>query len=126
MPLQKHVEVRESVCRFRLAGECSLIEVVEAITSAIAHSRDQSIDKLLINATDVMGVPIPSLVDRFLMVEEWAQESKGMVVVALVVHAEYIHPEKFGVRVAADFGLTSDVYTSETDALKWLSSHLGS
>ena len=43
-----------------------------------------------------------------------------MVVVVLVIQAEYIHPEKFGVKVAADFGLMADVYTSETDALKWL------
>lgn len=126
MALQKHVEIREGICRFGLSGECSLIEAVECITSAIAYCRDQSIDKVLINAMGLTGLPVPSLVDRFLMVEEWAQESKGMVVVVLVVHAEYIHAEKFGVRVAADFGLTSDIYTSETDALKWLTSHAGS
>jgi hypothetical protein len=38
----------------------------------------------------------------------------------MVVHAEYIHPQKFGVVVAADFGLTCDVHTSESDALRWL------
>jgi hypothetical protein len=43
-----------------------------------------------------------------------------MVAVVLVVHAEYIHPEKFGMQVAAHFGLKSDVYSSETDALRWL------
>jgi len=56
------------------------------------------------------------------MVEDWAQEAKSMVVVVLVAHPEYIHPEKFGVKVAADFGLTLDVYTSEASALQWLSS----
>ena len=76
--------------------------------------------RLLVNATELTGVPIPSLVDRFLMIEEWAQEAQSMVVVALVVPAEYIHPQKFGIRVAADFGLVADVYTSETDALRWL------
>jgi hypothetical protein len=43
------------------------------------------------------------------MVEEWAQTAESMVVVGLVVRAEYIHPQKFGVVVAADFGLTCDV-----------------
>ena len=57
------------------------------------------------------------------MVEEWAQAAKGMVVAAIVAHPEYIHPEKWGVKVAADFGLTVDVFTSEIDALKWLSSY---
>jgi hypothetical protein len=58
------------------------------------------------------------------MVEEWAREGKGVVVVAMVTRAEYIHPKKFGVKVAADFGLRLDVYTSETDAFRWLSSGL--
>ena len=70
--------------------------------------------------TGLTGVPIPSLVDRFLMIEDWAQEAKGMVLVVLVVNAEYVHPERFGVKVAADFNLVADVYTSETDAFKWL------
>src|SRR5271169_2252729 len=124
MRLQKHVEVREGICQLRLSGECSLIEAVELITHEIAYCRDQGIDKLLIEATGLIGVPTPSLVDRFLMAEEWAHEAEGMVVVVLVIRAEYIHPEKFGVRVAADFGLTLDVYTSETEAMKWLLSRV--
>ena len=110
----------EGICQFRPRGECSLVEAVELINRAIAYCRDQRVAKLLVNGTGLVGVSVPSLVDRFLMVEEWAQKAKGMVVVVLVIQAEYIHPEKFGVKVAADFGLMADVYTSETDALKWL------
>ena len=116
----EHMEVIGGICRFRPRGECSLVEAVDLINRAIAYCRDQHIARLLVNGTGLVGVPIPSLVDRFLMVEEWAQEAKSMVVVVLVVHAEYIHPEKFGVMVAADFGLTSDIYSSEEDALEWL------
>jgi hypothetical protein len=116
----EHLAVIEGICQFRPRGECSLIEAVDLINRAIAYCRDQRVPKLLVNGTALVGVSVPSLVDRFLMVEEWAQKANGMVVVALVIHAKYIHPEKFGVKVAADFGLMSDVYTSETDALKWL------
>ncbi len=116
----EHLEVIEGICQFRPRGECSLVEAVELISRAIAYCRDQHVAKLLVNGTGLVGIPVPALVDRFLMVEEWAQKAKGMVVVVLVVHAEYIHPEKFGVKVAADFGMMSDIYTSETDALKWL------
>jgi hypothetical protein len=116
----EHLEVVEGICQFRPRGECSLVEAVGLINRAIAHCRDQRIAKLLVNGTGLVGVSVPSLVDRFLMVEEWAQKAKGIVIVVLVIQAEYIHPEKFGVKVAADFGLMSDVYTSETDALKWL------
>ena len=120
MHLQEYVEEGDGICRFRPHGDCSLIEAVDLITRAIAYCRERSVNRLLIDVTGLTGVPIPSLVDRFLMIEEWAQEAEGMVLVVLVVHAEYIHPEKFGVRVAADFGLVADIYTSETDAFKWL------
>jgi len=124
MRMLDHLEVGEGICQFRPCGECSLVEAVDLITSAIAYCRDQSIDKLLVDVTGLVGVATPSLVDRFLMVEEWAREGKGVVVVAMVARAEYIHPKKFGVKVAADFGLVLDVYTSETDAFRWLSSGL--
>ena len=125
MPASTNTEVSEGVCRFRLRGECSLIEAVELITSSITYCRNQGIAKLLVDATGLVGIPIPSLVDRFLMIEEWAHEGQGLVVAALVVQAEYIHPEKFGVKVAADLGWIADVFTAEEDALKWLSSNPG-
>ena len=118
----EHLEVVGGVCQFRPRGECSLVEAVDLINRAITYCREQHIAKLLVNGTGVDGVPIPSLVDRFLMVEEWAEKAQGMVIVALVVRAEYIHPQKFGIKVAADFGLVADVYTSEVHALAWLSS----
>ena len=123
MTVSTNTEVSEGICRFRLSGESSLIEAVELITSSIAYCRKHGIAKLLVDATGLVGIPIPSLVDRFLMIEEWAHEGQGLVVAALVVHAEYIHPEKFGVRVAADLGWIADVFTAEADALKWLSSN---
>jgi hypothetical protein len=115
------LQIQEGVCRFHPCGECTLVEAVEMIAGAIAHCRDRRVSRLLVNATGLVGVPVPTLVDRFLMAEEWAHQARSAVVVALVVHAQYIHPKKFGVRVATDFGLVSDVYTSETDALQWLS-----
>ena len=118
--MQDLSELRGGIGEFRPRGECSLIEVVELIKSAIALCRNRGVTKLLVDGTGLTGVSIPSLVDRFLMVEEWAQEAKGMVVVVLVVHAEYIHPEKFGVQAAAHFGLMLDVYSSEAEALEWL------
>jgi hypothetical protein len=120
MPIPEHLEVREGFCHFSPRGESSLVEAVTLITSAFAYCRAHRKAKLLVDVTGLAGVAIPSLVDRFLMVEEWAFEGKGTVVAAMVAHAEYIHPQKFGVRVAADLGLVVDVFTSEEDALQWL------
>jgi hypothetical protein len=115
-----YIEVVDGVCQFRPRGECSLVEAVELIGTVIKHCRDCGIAKLLVNGTGLVGVSVPSLVDRFLLIEEWAQKANKLVIVVLVVHAEYIHPQKFGVKVAADFGMVTDVYTSEAHALEWL------
>ena len=100
-----------------------MAEPITLVTSAIAHCRDRRVTKLLIDVTGLVGVAIPSLIDRFLMVEEWAQEGRGVVAAAMVARPEYIHPRKFGVRVAADFGMVAEVFTSGADALQWLSSN---
>ena len=123
MKMIDHLEVKEGLCQFRPRGESSLAEVVDLIAEAIAFCRNQRINKLLVAPNGLTGVSIPTLVDRFLMVEGWAQAAKGMVVAAIVAHGEYIHPQKFGVKVAADFGLVVDVFTAEADAVKWLSAY---
>ena len=120
MTIQQSVEVRNGVCIFRPQGECTLVHAVELVRSAIAHCRHQQLVKLLVDGRGLVGIPIPSLVDRFLMAEEWANEAKGLVVMVLVVDAQYIRPDRFGVRVAAHLGLTANVFTSEADALEWI------
>jgi hypothetical protein len=120
MPIEEHFEVRDGVCTSRPRGEASLVEAVELVRKAIDDCRRRSIVKLLFDAKGLIGIPIPSLVDRFLAVEEWAHAANGMVLVVLVVHPEYIHPEKFGVKVAAHLGLTANVFDSEDQAQAWL------
>ena len=96
------------------------MEAVALISGAISYCRERGVNKLLIDVTGLTDVPVPTLVDRFLMVEEWAQAADSTVVVAMVAPSRYIHPQKFGVKVALHFGLICDVYTSEDDAAKWL------
>ena len=121
MRTPQRVEVSADIGRFRPHGECTLVEAVDLIGSAIAYCRSRRIDKLLIDVTGLVGVSIPSLVDRFLMAEEWAFKANGKVAVSMVVHPQYIHPEKFGVKVATDLGLVLDVHTTEEEAFNWLS-----
>jgi hypothetical protein len=123
MKMTDHLEMREGIYQFRPTGESSLAEVVGLISEAIAFCRRQRINKLLVVSNGLVGVSIPTLVDRFLMVEEWAHKAAGLVVAAIVARPEYIHPEKFGVKVAADFGLVADVFTEEPDAINWLSTY---
>lgn len=120
MQIENDVEVLEGYCRFHPRGSVSLVEAVDLVTRAVAFCREQRIPKLLVNVSGLTRFSTPTVVDRYLMVEEWAREAKGMVVVAMVAMPEHIHPEKFGVTVAADSGLRGDIFTSERDALEWL------
>ena len=120
MQILEPVEIGNGLCAYRPRGRYSLAEAVDLVSLAIAFCRDRGIDKLLIDATGLVDLPVPTLVDRFLMAEDWAQQAKGTVVVAMVISPEYIHPRKFGVKVASDFGLVLDVFTSEEHASKWL------
>jgi hypothetical protein len=120
--IRQSVEISEGICRFRPAGECNLAEATELVSKALIYCRDRNIPKLLVDGTGLGGLPIPSLVDRFLMVEDWAQEAKGIVAMALVVEPQYIHPDKFGVKVAAALGFSAEVFPVENDALAWLAS----
>jgi hypothetical protein len=121
MPIQESLEVRDGLCWCRGEGETSLVEAVDFVRRAIDYCRRQAVVKLLVDASGLGGFPIPTLVDRFLAVEEWAHAADGMVIVVLVVRPEYIHPERFGVKVAAHLGLSANVFASETDARRWLS-----
>jgi hypothetical protein len=121
MPALESLEVHDGLCTFRPRGRYSLVDAVDLVSNVIARCREQNVNMLLVDATGLVDLPIPTLVDRFLMVEDWAQEAKGTVVVAMVASPEYIHPHKFGVKVALNFGLICDVYSSEEDASEWLS-----
>ena len=90
------VDVVDGIGRFAPSGEYSLVDAVDLVSHAIAHCRDRGIDRLLIDVTGITGLPIPTLVERFLMAEDWAHESSSKVTVAMVTTAEYIHPQKFG------------------------------
>ena len=120
MNIAEYLEVTESHCRFLHPNTVSMVESVELMTRAIAFCRDQKITKLLVDACELTQLTPPTLVDRFLMVEDWAQAANGMVIVAMVWPPKLIHPQKFGIRVAADLGLRGDVFTSKGEATAWL------
>jgi hypothetical protein len=121
MPSLEALAFHDGRGSFRPRGRYSLVDAVDLISNAIAHCRERSVSMLLIDATGFVDLSVPTLVDRFLMVEDWAREAEGLVIVAMVAPVEYIHPRKFGVQVALNFGLICDVYSSEEEASAWLS-----
>jgi hypothetical protein len=120
MPALASLEFHNGLCTFCPRGSCALVEAVDLVSNAIAHCRKQGVSMLLVDATGLVELSVPTLTDRFLMMEGWAHEAEGKVIVALVIPSEYIHPRKFGVTVALHFGLICDVHSSEEEASAWL------
>jgi len=121
LPAIETITCHNGLCTFRPCGRYSLVDAVDLVSGTIAFCRKQSVNMLLVDATGLVDLPVPSLADRFLMIEDWASEAAGTVIVAMVIRAEYIDPRKFGVNVAQRFGLAMNVHTSEEEALAWLS-----
>lgn len=114
------VEIAGDCAYFRPVGKLSLDEAVELLDQTIAHVRDLRIPKLCFNARGLTGFRSPSLPERYFAVRQFAATSQGLVQVAMVIHAEHIDPEKFGVTVARNSGLNADVFVQEPEALAWL------
>ena len=120
MPIPAFLEVFDNHCRFCPRGDVTLVQAVEMITGAIVFCRGQKISRLFVDSTGLTGFSSPTVDDRFWMVQDWADASKGAVIVAMLARPELIHPSKFGARVAADAGLTGDVFATEAEAMEWL------
>jgi hypothetical protein len=105
---------------YRPVGVVSFDEAVAFIRAAIAAARRNRVQSLMVNTTGLTGFPSPDLLERFLAVVAWAEESRAGVHLAMVARAELIHPRKFGVLVGANRGLVSNIFTTEVDAVAWL------
>ncbi len=120
MNISGQLEVVDNCACYRPTGALTLEEAVELVNQAIAYARDHQIPKLLFNAKDVTGFRSPSLPERYFYVRQWAATGRSLVQLALVIPAEMIDPEKFGVTVAHNAGLNADVFSSEPEARAWL------
>jgi hypothetical protein len=115
-----NIEVNGNCAFYRPEGVITLDHAVELVDQAIAFARERRIPKLLVNCTNLLGFPSPTLPQRYFMVRGWAKTAQSLVQVALVVRPEMIDPEKFGMTVARNAGMTADVYPTEPESLAWL------
>jgi hypothetical protein len=110
---------------FHPVGSASLDEAVAWVRAAIAVARSNQARDLLVDTTALTGFPSPDTFQRFLAVVGWAEEARGGLHLAMVARAEMIDPEKFGVTVAANRGLVSNIFTTEVEAREWLDARRG-
>jgi hypothetical protein len=105
---------------YRPVGQVSLDRAIEMVDAALAYARRHGIRDVLVNGLGLTGFPSPTLSERFFLAEKWALTAGGAVRLSMVCHAHMIDPEKFGMTVANNRGLVSDVFDNEPDAVAWL------
>jgi hypothetical protein len=105
---------------YRPVGRVSFGEAVAGVRVAIAVAvSNESLD-LLVDTKALTGFPSPGTFQRFLAAVAWAEEALGRLRLAMVARAEMIDPQKFGVTVANNRGLVSNIFTTEGEARAWL------
>jgi CheY-like chemotaxis protein len=105
---------------YRPAGSVSFDGAVALVRSAIAAGRWRACADLLVDTTALTGFASPGTFERFLAAVEWATEARSGLRLAMVARADMIDPQKFGVAVAAQRGLVSNIFTTEAEARAWL------
>ena len=113
-------DILEDHAVFRPTGGVSLTEAAQLITSTISFAREQKVRKLLLVITGLTGFPPPNLANRYFFFHEWARAAQGQVAVAFVARPEMIDPEKIGISIGENAGLTCEAFTTEEPALAWL------
>jgi hypothetical protein len=104
----------------RLDGPHGIGDVAHKVTQAIRAALANGDARLLVRIDGVTGLAPPSLGVRHQIIREWAIASSGAVTLALVARPDFIDPQRFGVVTAANFGMHSNVFDNEADAVEWL------
>lgn len=104
----------------RPTGKMKMAQVVDLVTDAIIYARAQGTRRLLVVLTGAKGMVPPRLTARYEFIREWARVSGGMVRMAVVAGPEMADPGKFGVTVAANAGMVTNMFEDEAEALAWL------
>ncbi|HLY10139.1 MAG TPA: hypothetical protein VKW04_12600 [Planctomycetota bacterium] len=118
VPEDVEIQDRGRYLEVRYLGDFS-VERFNRQTDASVHACVEKKKPLLL--IDVTGmIQVPSLVERFEIAIHGARVGAGLRRIALLARAELIDPGKFGVQVARNRGLSTDVFTERPKALAWL------
>jgi len=125
MTTLKHFEQVGRRGFFRPVGEGTFEQAVEIVGEGMRHARSLELVDLLVNTSGLSGFPAPDTFARYALARKWAESAGQWLRVALVARAEIIDPEKIGVLMAQNRGVTGDVFTTEAAAISWLDARVG-
>jgi hypothetical protein len=105
---------------YRPEGKATFELGVELVAEAMRHARSLGLESLLINTCGLTGVTPPSIFGRHALAVKWAEAAGSSLHVALVAREELIDPERIGLIMAQNRGVSGNVFTNEALALAWL------
>lgn len=107
---------------YRPVGKVSFEQAVNIVAAAMRFARSQALQSLLINTNGFSGLTPPSIFARHDLAVKWAEAAGAQLHVALVARPELVDPDKIGVVMAQNRGVSGDVFRTEAAALTWLDS----
>jgi hypothetical protein len=107
---------------YRPSGKVSFEQATELVAQAIRHARSLGLASLLVNTQGFTGIAVPSIFARHQLALKFAESAGSKLHVAMVARTELIDPQKIGVIMGQNRGLSNDVFTSESEAILWLDS----
>ena len=116
----ENFQMAEGYACYRPVAQVSFQGALDLACTAIAYARENRIRKLLVDSTLLTGFGSPAVWERFEMGMQCAAAARALVIVALVMKAEFIDPDRFGVKVARNRGLHTNVFATEDEAREWL------
>jgi len=105
---------------YRPSGSVTFDEAVALVRAAIAAACAKQARELLVDTTALTGFSSPNTFQRFLAAVGWAEEASGRLRLSMVARPEMIDPQKFGVTVATNRGLTCNIFPTVAEASAWL------
>ena len=105
---------------YRPAGKVSFEQAVDLVADAMRFARAQGLQSLMVNTMGFTGIARPSIFARHQLAVTWAEAAGACLHVALVARPELMDPDKIGVLMAQNRGVSGDVFTTEVAALTWL------
>jgi hypothetical protein len=105
---------------YRPIGKVSFEQAVEMVAAAMKQAREHEVGSLMVNTLGLTGLAPPTIFARHALAVRWAESAGSLLHVAMVARPELIDPQKIGVLMAQNRGVSGDVFTSEVTAIAWL------
>jgi len=120
MPELIHFEQTGARGSYHAVGVVTFEQAIEIVAGGIEHARALGCADLLVNVQGLSGFAVPTTFGRYAFAVRWAQAAAGELRVAFVSRPEFIDQEKIGMVMAQNRGLDANVFSVESDAVRWL------